>query len=79
MLSKNDALLDSIDATREALKSRPDAHWIVAFSGGKDSTAVLKIFTAAYKTLKDRRAKVSIIYCDTGVENILLDRYVKTY
>ena len=48
------------------------------FSGGKDSTALLKILYSAALKAKDLPKVIDVIYCDTGVENPLLDRYVKT-
>jgi DNA sulfur modification protein DndC len=70
-------LLQSIEATRLALIDNPNAHWVIGFSGGKDSSAVIKIFLAAYRKLKNPSLKISLVYCDTGVENIVLDNYVK--
>ncbi|MCA1526817.1 phosphoadenosine phosphosulfate reductase family protein [Bradyrhizobium yuanmingense] len=79
MLLIDDSLLHSIEVTTEALRKRSDAHWIIAFSGGKDSSAALKIFLAAYRRAKIKLAKVTLIYCDTGVENPILDAYVKNF
>lgn len=72
-----DPVFDAVDLMVEALRTRASAHWILAFSGGKDSTAALKIFLAAARraALPDLRA--TLIYCDTGVENPVLDAYVK--
>jgi DNA sulfur modification protein DndC len=72
----NDPVLRAIDITIEAIRQRGSAHWIVAFSGGKDSSAALKIFLAAYKRAGVALPSVTIIYCDTGVENPILDGYV---
>jgi len=60
------------------MRSRANAHWVVAFSGGKDSTAALKIFLAAYRRSGLRTLNLTVIYCDTGVENPILDLYVKS-
>jgi DNA sulfur modification protein DndC len=73
----NDPVLRAIEITTEAIKIRSEAHWVIAFSGGKDSSAALKIFLAAYKRAAVQLAKVTIIYCDTGVENPVLDTYAK--
>ena len=73
-----DAVLHAIDMCVEALKLRADAHWVIAFSGGKDSSAVLKIFLSAYRRASVRPRAATVIYCDTGVENPILDAYVKT-
>ena len=72
-----DAVLHAIDMCVEALERRTDAHWVIAFSGGKDSSAVLKVFLSAYRRAKVRPSAATLIYCDTGVENPILDRYVK--
>jgi DNA sulfur modification protein DndC len=77
MASQSDPILDAIGKTREALELRPNARWVLAFSGGKDSTAALMILLAAYRSLTRKSTNITVIYCDTGVENIILDRYVK--
>ena len=71
-------LLNAIDRATEALESRHQAKWILGFSGGKDSTASLKILLSAMRRAKNKPTHLEIIYCDTGVENPILDRYVKT-
>jgi DNA sulfur modification protein DndC len=70
-------LLEAIDSAAVALAESPNSHWIVGFSGGKDSTALLKIFASAMRRTRIRPNVVDIIYCDTGVENPVLDGYVK--
>jgi DNA sulfur modification protein DndC len=70
-------ILHAIEVTAEAIKARFSAHWIVAFSGGKDSSAALKVFLAGYKRASVLLRQVTVIYCDTGVENPVLDMYVK--
>lgn len=67
----------AVDRTVSALEARHTAHWIVAFSGGKDSTAALKIVLAAHERANPAPSQISLIYCDTGVENPILDAYVK--
>lgn len=42
--------------------------WIVGYSGGKDSTAVVKLVFQSLLRLRRARKPVTIIYCDTGVE-----------
>lgn len=73
----SEPVLQAIDLTRQALEENSDSEWVIGFSGGKDSTAVLKIFLSAFKKAKTRPKNVDIIYCDTGVENPVLDAYVK--
>jgi DNA sulfur modification protein DndC len=69
---------DAIGRTREALEKNADAHWIIGFSGGKDSTALLKVFYAAATEANPSPKTIDVIYCDTGVENPALDIYVKS-
>jgi DNA sulfur modification protein DndC len=73
-----DAVLHAIEVCGEAFARRSDAHWVLAFSGGKDSSATVKIFMSAYRRAKVRPRSATLIYCDTGVENPILDSYVKT-
>jgi DNA sulfur modification protein DndC len=42
--------------------------WIVGYSGGKDSTAVVKLLFQSLLRICGYRKPVTIIYCDTGVE-----------
>src|ERR1019366_4954086 len=42
--------------------------WVVGYSGGKDSTAVVKLIFQSLLRLRCARKPVTIIYCDTGVE-----------
>lgn len=72
-----DRVFQSVDLTARAIEQRADAHWIIAFSGGKDSTAALKIFLAATRRASCAFPRATIIYCDTGVENPVLDIYAK--
>lgn len=68
----------AIRVTQEALETNSDARWVIGFSGGKDSTALLKIFASASLSARRVPKQISIIYCDTGVENPILDLYVKS-
>ena len=78
MLSESEVWLEAVSRTTEALESNQSAHWILGFSGGKDSTALLKVFVAAANDANVKPKKIDVIYCDTGVENPVLDKYVKT-
>lgn len=73
-----DAITRALDRVSSAFDTKPDASWIVAFSGGKDSTALLKLFVAAAMRKRSRQLRVNVIYCDTGVENVAIDQYVKS-
>jgi DNA sulfur modification protein DndC len=61
---------------REYVKS--DAPWIVGYSGGKDSSALLKLLFLALLNVKDRRRPIRVIYCDTGVEIPIVRSLVRT-
>ncbi len=73
----DDPILRAIDIATDAVRARSEAHWIIAYSGGKDSSAALKIFLAAFRRAKTKLCNVTVIYCDTGVENPVLDKYAK--
>jgi len=51
----------------EAYTTDPNP-WIVGYSGGKDSTAVLKLLYAALVECSRLHKPVTVVYCDTGVE-----------
>ena len=72
-----DPVLSAIETSRIALERRSQSRWIVGFSGGKDSTATLKVLLSAWKLADPRPRILDVIYCDTGVENPVLDGYIK--
>lgn len=45
-----------------------DVPWYVGFSGGKDSSVLVKLIFNALKECSSLHKKVTILYCDTGVE-----------
>jgi DNA sulfur modification protein DndC len=42
--------------------------WIVGYSGGKDSTAIVKLSFQSLVRIPSCHKQVTVIYCDTGVE-----------
>lgn len=42
--------------------------WFLGYSGGKDSSALLKLVFVALNKLKKRNKEITVIYCDTGIE-----------
>ena len=60
-------VLAAISRITTAYLSDPDP-WVVGYSGGKDSTAVVKLIFQSLLRLKHPRKPVTVIYCDTGVE-----------
>lgn len=59
---------------KEYLKN--DTPWFLGYSGGKDSSAVLKLTIIALMELKNRHKRIKVVYCDTGVENPVITNYV---
>jgi DNA sulfur modification protein DndC len=60
-------LAETIPRIIAAYKSDSEP-WIVGYSGGKDSTAVVKLVFQSLLRVRDRHKPVTVIYCDTGVE-----------
>lgn len=67
----------AIDRCADALLGARNRRWIIGYSGGKDSTAALKVFLSAAKLVELNDASITVIYCDTGVENPELDFFAK--
>jgi DNA sulfur modification protein DndC len=57
----------SIERIQQEYLSSPTP-WYIGFSGGKDSSAVLKLTYLALMLLQKKSKPVTILYCDTGVE-----------
>lgn len=72
-----DRVLPAIQRVEDAFRSNPDTKWLLGFSGGKDSSALLRIVAHAARRLAPDCPEVTIFYCDTGVESLVLDAYVK--
>jgi len=64
----------------KALYLADDIPWVVGYSGGKDSTAVLQLVWTAMRGLDpaERRKPVHVISTDTLVENPVVARWVAT-
>jgi DNA sulfur modification protein DndC len=45
-----------------------DQPWVVGYSGGKDSTAVLSLLFAALARVRAATKPVTVLHCDTGVD-----------
>lgn len=64
-------MTDSIRLTADALNARAETHphWIVAWSGGKDSTTVLTVTLALIdRGLVKRPESLTVLYADTRME-----------
>ncbi len=53
-----------------------DIPWFIGYSGGKDSSALLKLVLNAFLEIDNFHKPVTVIYCDTGVENPVVTKYV---
>ena len=51
--------------------------WLIGYSGGKDSTALIKVVFQAIRLVGDATKPIDVIYCDTGVEIPLAGRLAK--
>src|SRR4051794_35198015 len=60
-------LLETISRIVNAY-DRDSLPWIVGYSGGKDSTAVVKLVFQSLLRIQHPQKPVTVIYCDTGVE-----------
>jgi DNA sulfur modification protein DndC len=66
---------NSIDVIKqEYLKD--GSPWYLGYSGGKDSSALLKLVIGALSQLDNYHKDIKVIYCDTGVENPIITEYV---
>jgi DNA sulfur modification protein DndC len=72
--------LDDLLAEMAALYQADDIPWVVGYSGGKDSTAVLQLVWTMLRRLdaSDRHKPVHVISTDTLVENPVVARWVTT-
>lgn len=69
------AIPDKIREVASVLRNWPGPIF-VAYSGGKDSSAVVKLVANAVKRSRKRRSDIKIVYCDTGVENPIVSKFV---
>ncbi|WP_425629422.1 phosphoadenosine phosphosulfate reductase family protein [Cellulophaga lytica] len=53
-----------------------DIPWYIGYSGGKDSSSMLKLVFNALKQIDFFHKPVTVLYCDTGVENPIVTTYV---
>jgi DNA sulfur modification protein DndC len=60
---------------REYLNS--ELPWFIGFSGGKDSSALVKLVFTALGELSNRKKSVTLIYVDTGVDIPIIQSLVK--
>ncbi len=51
--------------------------WLLAYSGGKDSSAVLKLLVQSMANTADLHRSVYVAFCDSGVENPLVSDFAR--
>lgn len=56
--------------------SRNSLPWSLGFSGGKDSSALLKVVYIALSNMRTKSKPVTVVYCDTGVEIPVVHSFV---
>lgn len=72
--------VDRLTAEIQSLYCLDSVPWIIGYSGGKDSTAVLQLVWNAVAALKscDRTKSIHVISTDTLVENPIIAAWVRT-
>ena len=53
-----------------------DIPWFIGYSGGKDSSALLSLVINAIYNLERYSREITVVFCDTGVENPIITDYV---
>jgi DNA sulfur modification protein DndC len=56
---------------------KEDSPWLLAYSGGKDSSAVLELLVQVIANSADPHRLVYVVFCDSGVENPLVGNFAK--
>jgi DNA sulfur modification protein DndC len=74
-MGRSKILGETLRTVRRSLLDHPQP-WIVGFSGGKDSSCVVKIIFQALLSTPQRKSSVTVLYCDTGVEIPLVRAFV---
>src|SRR4051794_30397384 len=67
----------TVSLIQEELRSL-NGRWFLGFSGGKDSSALLKLTYLALASMSEScRPTVTVVYCDTGVDMPIVARLVR--
>jgi DNA sulfur modification protein DndC len=70
-----DRFHESMSVLHHFANGRGYKHWIVTFSGGKDSTTTLVIALEAALNHSDLVERIDVVYSDTGVEIPVIRQY----
>jgi DNA sulfur modification protein DndC len=54
-----------------------NAPWVLGFSGGKDSSALLRLIYTAIRRLPSPVRPITVVYCDTGVDIPVISQLVR--
>ena len=73
MINKKDS--EAIEVIIKEYKKN-DKPWYIGYSGGKDSSALLTLVFNALKQIDNFHKPITVLYCDTGVENPVVTSYV---
>jgi DNA sulfur modification protein DndC len=57
--------------------AKESSPWLLAYSGGKDSSAVLALLVQAMNSTTQLHRPVYVVFCDTGVENPVINNFVR--
>ncbi|MFO8038552.1 MAG: DNA phosphorothioation system sulfurtransferase DndC, partial [Sodalinema sp.] len=70
--------VNSLTSEIQELYCADDIPWVVGYSGGKDSTAVLQLIWKALESLPEEKRvkKLYVITTDTMVENPIVSQWV---
>jgi DNA sulfur modification protein DndC len=74
--TSDSALLDNTIETIQREYLKDSLPWSLAFSGGKDSSALLKLVYLALQDVGRKFKPVTVVYCDTGVEIPIIRSFV---
>ena len=75
-------LMERLQESTEVLKSiltRGYNHWVITFSGGKDSTATLIIVLETALIYNKQVERIDLVYSDTGVEIPAIRQYAISF
>ena len=74
------AVLEALAHVEETVRSNLANQWTIAFSGGKDSSALLCLVYDRVLRLRHLGSpKLDILYCDTKSENPIVDSFAKQF
>lgn len=59
---------DAVRRIEREYSSTASSHWVLGFSGGKDSSLLLRALFHAVSNVTASGPRVDVVYCDTGVE-----------